>query len=182
VNRVGSFWLFLRSSFSTTSLCGDHWSLGLFSVSVFYFRHIRRNNVLSSTTTEQMTKAALACLSSIPAVRLVRLQPPARAHAGAGKRSLTSYHVIGSLPSRNKGLFGPVTLTRQRALARCRSHTLSDFYSFVCLFALCMLLYRSSATEIHYFPSFTDSVRLLYSARVSVTALCDNIRCSFALI
>ena len=98
------FLAFLALFFFEELFYGDFWSLGLLS-----------------TSPEQMTKAALAGLSYTSAVRPC---------AGAGRRSLTSYNVLGSQPAQSKGFFGPVTLTGQRALLACyRSHTLSDFYS-----------------------------------------------------
>jgi len=112
--------------------------------------------------TEKWQKAALARFSYTSAVRLVRLQPSAWAHAGARRRSLTSYNVLVSQPAQNKGLFGPVTLTGQRALlARYRSHTLSDFRFFVPLLAVCTLLRLLLSHGITLFPFVTSSTQLL---------------------
>ena len=83
--------------------------------------------------------------------------------AGAGRRLLTSYNVLGSQPTQSKGLFGPVALTGQRALlARYRSHTLFDF-RFSAPFARSLRLLLSHGNTL--FP-FTDLVRPLYSTRI----------------
>ena len=110
-----------------------------------------------------MTKATLARLSYTSAVRLVRLQPSARAHADAGRRLLTSYNVLGSQPAQSKGLFGPVALSGQRALlARYRSHTLSDFRFFVPLFALSLHITTAAPQPWKYIISFYGLLSVRY--------------------
>ena len=160
---VGSLLTSLALFVLRSSLYGDLWSLGL-----------------PSTSPEQVTKAALARLSYTSAVRLVSPLLSARDHAGAGRRSLTSYNVLGSQPAQNKGLFGLVALTGQRALlAHYRSHTLSDFRFCAPLFALGTLLRLLLSHGNTLFP-VTDPVRPLYSTRISTIDHC--IRCSLSLL